>query len=53
MAVEVSAVATVVIAVVTVEAASAVATEVIAAATVAGDMDAVTATEAVGGLASG
>jgi hypothetical protein len=45
--------ATEVIAVVTVEAASAVVTEVIAAVTVAGDMDAVTATEAVGGLASG
>jgi len=38
-----------------VEAASAVVTEVIEAVTVAGDMDAVTATEAVGGmgLASG
>ena len=42
-------------AVVTVEAASAVVTEVIEVVTVAGDMDAVTATEAVGGigLASG
>ena len=57
MAVEAFVVATAVeaFALVTVEAASAAVTEVIVAATVAGDMDAVTATEAAGGmgLASG